>query len=690
MSPRAQDTILNTSWLTKKNLEMFEHAPLPSARSIRLLKIETTNKFCFSLATFSLENLPEFKAISYTWGKATCEEGDRPQIGSLDADHQIEVNGNLLKVTENLSDALRFLHQNEELGYLWIDAICIDQESIQERSSQILLMGEIFSAATQVVVWLGNDMADINAMLWLQNEFWPVVDGRSEVDGRSDQPYLDTFKLTGPEWIEKWKSVDRFFRRRRWFQRAWVLQECMLGRDVVVWNGAVTLDWTVMGLATFIAERAFGVTIRLHTSMRQLYILRMSYEDGGPNDPAMVKDQKLGFGTDTPKQHWCAYVFMFACVLRSFESSCEHDRIYATLGVAQRFDSFGAMEKIVPDYTKAYEDVFVEFSTLMLLELPALQVLSMDACDRTKRSSRLPSWCPDYRHHLTKSIIMSGTNANGHRLFSAAGLPSGKSTVISINGHILTVEGVLIDTVVDKTEMLDEMMRVGKLKPLVELCGAMPGTCTLTQQDRLEVLWRTLSLDLYEETIGSQSHPAPAKLGEYFAAWMLYGLAFEYSELPATTESADENQRQFLDQIDALHAKFASSSVHFPTGDEIVDFAKKWAVAKSNREGEPWVLTSGIPNTANQFHSKGGFGRWATGRCVYRTSQHELMGTGFGAMERGDQLWLLKGGLVPYILRPLPQGRFEFLGETYAHGIMRGEWLARQGEKDSFSPIEIL
>ncbi len=40
---------------------------------------------------------------------------------------------------------------------VWIDAICIDQANIDERSKQVLRMGRIFQQADRVLVWLGDD-----------------------------------------------------------------------------------------------------------------------------------------------------------------------------------------------------------------------------------------------------------------------------------------------------------------------------------------------------------------------------------------------------------------------------------------------------------------------------------------------------------------------------------------------------
>jgi hypothetical protein len=42
------------------------------------------------------------------------------------------------------------------------------------------------------------------------------------------------------------------------------------------------------------------------------------------------------------------------------------------------------------------------------------------------------------------------------------------------------------------------------------------------------------------------------------------------------------------------------------------------------------------------------------------------------AMRPGDEIWILFGGRVLYILRPV-EDHYTFIGECYVHGYMRGE-----------------
>jgi hypothetical protein len=39
---------------------------------------------------------------------------------------------------------------------LWVDAICINQKSLEERNKQVVLMGDIYKCAQRVLIWLGE------------------------------------------------------------------------------------------------------------------------------------------------------------------------------------------------------------------------------------------------------------------------------------------------------------------------------------------------------------------------------------------------------------------------------------------------------------------------------------------------------------------------------------------------------
>ena len=44
--------------------------------------------------------------------------------------------------------------------YFWIDALCINKASIEEKSHQVAMMRKIYSSASFVLVWLGPEADD--------------------------------------------------------------------------------------------------------------------------------------------------------------------------------------------------------------------------------------------------------------------------------------------------------------------------------------------------------------------------------------------------------------------------------------------------------------------------------------------------------------------------------------------------
>ncbi|EAU29819.1 predicted protein [Aspergillus terreus NIH2624] len=119
----------------------------PNLRQIRLVTIEPGNwpdEIKGSLHTFSLREQPAYEALSYVWGDPTHRK-------------PIQLNSQIVEVTENLWTALRRLRKPSAPRVLWIDALCINQGDAEDKFSQVALMGEIFMGCAAAVLWLGED-----------------------------------------------------------------------------------------------------------------------------------------------------------------------------------------------------------------------------------------------------------------------------------------------------------------------------------------------------------------------------------------------------------------------------------------------------------------------------------------------------------------------------------------------------
>ncbi|TVY83210.1 Heterokaryon incompatibility protein 6 OR allele [Lachnellula suecica] len=98
-----------------------------------------------SLAHSVMHDDVTYHCLSYTWGPSNEE-----------ANHAIFLNGQVFMIRQNLDSCLRELRHNVHQVVFWIDAICIDQNNISERSRQIPRMLEIYHAADVVISWAGD------------------------------------------------------------------------------------------------------------------------------------------------------------------------------------------------------------------------------------------------------------------------------------------------------------------------------------------------------------------------------------------------------------------------------------------------------------------------------------------------------------------------------------------------------
>lgn len=241
--------------------------PLISETSFRLLKLVALQesgkdaaleiRLGLLLCSFDLKNCPEYHALSYTWGKPLyssieCieEEDVQPQdpiyvaLGNAESGQEFkseetDTDWKAFSVSENLWDALVQLASSGYMDrWLWIDAACIDQRNVVEKGMQVAMMGEIYSNASQVIVWLGSDTSDLEDFLWLNKDFLNGIGLYIQEFGVEDlmqqtpfnQKLLGFLKLNPPcgDWVFCWQKYMSFCRRRRWFSRIVRLQSHFL------------------------------------------------------------------------------------------------------------------------------------------------------------------------------------------------------------------------------------------------------------------------------------------------------------------------------------------------------------------------------------------------------------------------------------------------------------------------------
>ncbi|KAH8665014.1 heterokaryon incompatibility protein-domain-containing protein [Tricladium varicosporioides] len=252
-----------------------------------------------------------YQALSYEWGIESKEDPD------------VIVNGRAVRVRKNLHEALKQIRQAEEEIYLWVDALCIHQAHPEEKSQQIGLMGKIFGNASCVIAWLGiaRDDSDI-AMDWMAKK------NELEED-------LQCSTWGGPER----KAIELLYYRPYW-RRVWIIQELYFARIHMVRCGTKIISRDQF-------ENSLAILNRFESDWKEI--------TGNPADHhrrSRMRRRDFPSGMKYNKLH----AWLKVCIKAGFESSNEHDMIYALLGISDDFQN----GEITVDYNKPLLDLYLE------------------------------------------------------------------------------------------------------------------------------------------------------------------------------------------------------------------------------------------------------------------------------------------------------------------------------------------
>jgi Heterokaryon incompatibility protein (HET) len=191
----------------------------------------------------SLGDQPIYDALSYMWGEPD-------QLGRT-----IIINDKCFPVRANLWSALYNLRDTTADHVLWIDAICINQNNLKERSYQVRQMGNIFAQARFVRVWVGDKSDDSDIALSMLRE---LAHGSPCTDKWNKDLKLDD------SW-SKWNAVFNFLLRSYW-SRVWIIQEIAMAREIAICCGQDTIPWEFLSKALSAVEYMLKMKHKIRAS----------------------------------------------------------------------------------------------------------------------------------------------------------------------------------------------------------------------------------------------------------------------------------------------------------------------------------------------------------------------------------------------------------------------------------------
>lgn len=298
----------------------FRHSPL-EASCIRLLRVRPRLPFDearYNLTAHSLKSLPPYAALSYCWGT------QRDRI-------PINIDGQNFPL---LSNAWHALQQIEFPEYIWIDSICIDQTNVGERNAQVQLMGEIYSGASEVIIWLGlESQSTIDAFEALHNLPHLIVTG------------------AGPE--RYCRGLCDLFKNDYW-SRTWIIQETLLARNLLLACGRHRASWEMLEtlLSRIIPKWLEAGSFPDPASTFRVSIDLPAYEAV----QTLAESRKEVQRQMENCERW--HQLQLAPFLgRHQHSKCAdpRDKVYGLLGIFNRITA----DSILIDYSRTVEDLFM-------------------------------------------------------------------------------------------------------------------------------------------------------------------------------------------------------------------------------------------------------------------------------------------------------------------------------------------
>lgn len=378
----------------------FQYQPLDASRhEIRLLKLsyrtEWSNLVEGEIQTFSLDDKPDYVAVSYAWGDP------RPV-------QPVVVNKRVVWVPENLHQLLSNMQYVFGLEvWFWIDALCINQDDTHEKSIQVQNLRRTFLLSSSIIAWLGECPHDHlytkhghAAMRFLKklgrniaNIYLDSDEERELQEKVRTKIGLDTLPTD---------SMTKIFENPIW-KRAWCLQEISMPSDkeVTLVLGIHKLSWHMM-LISFVLftkiQRNKPICQQVSASPRWTRFWRAVERLRTPF--LACRDQLLDptstDGSNTPRLSLRSFLSL---TRNSAQATDPRDMVYSLLSLA-----YDAHQYSIPvDYSLTCAEVYKRTATL-LYPHGDHQIL-YDAQSIERKVPGLPSFVPDWSAPGIKSII---------------------------------------------------------------------------------------------------------------------------------------------------------------------------------------------------------------------------------------------------------------------------------------------
>ncbi len=360
---------------------------------------------CCEIFHANLDEAPSYNTLSYTWGPPSA-----PQVSIL-------LDGKQFLVRENLWMALKRLKSVDAGMIIWIDAICINQESIQERNSQVPMMTQIYKQADQVLAWLGPSYEDSTLA-------FQVVQDLGQPDVAEDWAVQQLKSRTA-----QLQALSRLFQREYWM-RMWVLQELTVAKSIMLYCG----DDSISGEALV---RVQELLVRIRNSGMTYHDLLQAMDNDVfgmdvVGDEGLLKIQEWNASASKQDLSFCECLMLHA----DRSATDPRDLIYGLANIANEKSKY----HVSVDYALSVRELYISFAKTEIQTSKTLFILTRARLVQNQHA--LPSWVSDWSSIKSNHVFLNDARQPQH--YFKAGGESQPEVSFDSTGEHLTMKVVVL------------------------------------------------------------------------------------------------------------------------------------------------------------------------------------------------------------------------------------------------------
>ncbi|KAK3333556.1 heterokaryon incompatibility protein-domain-containing protein [Cercophora scortea] len=328
----------------------------------------------------------------------------------------------------------------------WIDALCINQRDLRERSAQVARMKDIYASASFLLIWLGDTIVVPTAQ-----------EGAQDIDAAIDMIHemyraskLEGAPVGGPATLETalakrdaMRQLGRLL-RQPWFSRLWIIQEVVVATSaspvLLFRHTPIPLDFltrTVVPRCVQVHNLLPGPQLEWSDASRNLMLLHKLTVTRRDALAHMQSAETAANSTATISR---TLLELLRWARARFQATDPRDYLYALLGLLGTDD---IPLDLRPDYTLPFEHVFHKFTIYLIKGAGTINFLD---CAGMHRLAGVPSWVPDWRHCVMGRLTNGHQGAAVNDWWDSLGLSS-SAIKVSQYGLRLRVEGVRLGEV---------------------------------------------------------------------------------------------------------------------------------------------------------------------------------------------------------------------------------------------------